>query len=904
MRGGWRITSFVCCIFAACVLTSAAFAQGVDDRYEFLIDGGALGTVMEKIHKTTGIQLLFSYDLVEFEGVNAVNGQYTVQEAMAILLHNTGLTSGLTESGMIVITRENSAIAHNREDKMTDGKLKKGLLASVAAFMFSGANAQGVETVNDDTAENQQEKDVVIVTGTNIRGVSPDSSPSQVFDREDIDKTGFSTVTEFVQSLPQNFGGGASADTSLSSVPNDRTSGGNLASGSSVNLRGLGSGSTLVLLNGTRLAPSGSLGDFVDISMIPLSAVERVEVLTDGASAIYGADAISGVVNFVLRDDYEGAETLVRVGNVTEGEMSEYRVGQTFGGRWDGGNALISYEFLGKGSLRAQERDFAMNSVMPFSLLPSQKSHSVLLAGSQELSDRVTFSGHATFSQRAALDYSNFAGGARTFTRDSKTKNYGGAAGIDVDVGGDWVLNLSGSYNDVEAATTIEGGLSDDVIVSSNLWSLDGKLDGTVTEIAGGEIKLATGVSYRQEKFSWEDILPPVRTLADDSRSTYGVFAEAFIPLAGPANRRPGLERLELSVAGRFDHYNDFGDTFNPKVGLLWAPFDDLRFRGTFGTSFNPPNLGDVGSDPTRGFIFARFVPNPPVPGGSLTIVDGRINPDLRPEEATSWTAGVDYTQEVGDGLFDLSATWFRINYTDRIGKAGLFFQYLSDPMTFAPVTIADPDPAFIAGVIADIPAARFFNVGGAWTTPGDEDFYIDNRLLNLSGAISSGIDVNFSYSIDDDAIGALSVGVSGTYLLEQSQQITASAPFVERVDTVFNPVDYRLRSNISWSKNGIGASAFVNYVDSYVDNRNILGTGDVKVDSLTTVDLNLSYDTGDRSQHSLLNGNKFSLSVINLFDQQPPALAFNRNGARAGYDPTNSSPVGRFISFQITKTW
>ena len=73
-----------------------------------------------------------------------------------------------------------------------------------------------------------------------------------------------------------------------------------------MNLRGPGLSSTLVLLNGHRVVPSSGIGDFVDISLIPASAIERVEVLTAGASSIYGADAVAGVVNFVLHDDFDG----------------------------------------------------------------------------------------------------------------------------------------------------------------------------------------------------------------------------------------------------------------------------------------------------------------------------------------------------------------------------------------------------------------------------------------------------------------------------------------------------------------------------------------------------------------------------------------------------------------------
>ena len=111
-------------MLAVFLAMSAARAEG-QDRYEFRINGGALGPLMEEIHQLTGYQLLFSHDLAAFDGVNAVNGQYTIEEAMAILLRDTELTSGLTESGMVVIWRKESAAALDREENMSNGKIKK-----------------------------------------------------------------------------------------------------------------------------------------------------------------------------------------------------------------------------------------------------------------------------------------------------------------------------------------------------------------------------------------------------------------------------------------------------------------------------------------------------------------------------------------------------------------------------------------------------------------------------------------------------------------------------------------------------------------------------------------------------------------------------------------------------------
>ncbi len=143
--------------------------------------------------------------------------------------------------------------------------------------------------------------DRVEITGSNIRRINAETaSPVQTLTREDIDKSGRSSVAELLQTLavdnqgsvPKNFGAGFASG------------------GSGISLRGLGAASTLVLLNGRRIAPFGLADDgqkvFSDLNLIPLEAVERVEILKDGGSAIYGSDAIAGVVNVILRKDYQG----------------------------------------------------------------------------------------------------------------------------------------------------------------------------------------------------------------------------------------------------------------------------------------------------------------------------------------------------------------------------------------------------------------------------------------------------------------------------------------------------------------------------------------------------------------------------------------------------------------------
>lgn len=186
------------------------------------------------------------------------------------------------------------------------------LAASFGSFLSAGtAWAQNAEPA-------KTQLDRVEITGSNIKRVDAETAASvTIIKREDIEKSGKQTLSEVIRALPVDNNG--SVGTSFS--------GGFAAGGSGVSMRGLGVSSTLVLVNGRRMAPYG-LGDdgqrsFVDLSSIPLDAVERVEVLKDGASAIYGSDAIAGVVNIILRRDFTGVATSVSTG------MSRYKDGNT-----------------------------------------------------------------------------------------------------------------------------------------------------------------------------------------------------------------------------------------------------------------------------------------------------------------------------------------------------------------------------------------------------------------------------------------------------------------------------------------------------------------------------------------------------------------------------------------------
>ncbi len=888
----WALASAALTVIAH----GAAFAQN-KKTVEFDIDAQELGDALNEFGLQSGKEVFFLESDIDGKHTDGLEGNYSPADAINLLLDDTGVKYRDNGNGTILIGE-----AYIRQASL-QGDAPRGGVFRVAQLDQEG-DVREIRR-DEDVEDDKSEKDVIVVTGSNIRGVSPDSSPSYVFDREDIEKTGFGTTSEFIQSLPQNFGGGSNADvTGVVGLPNDRTAGDNLAFGSSVNLRGQGSGATLVLLNGNRLAPTGGLGDFVDISMIPLSAVDRVEVLTDGASAIYGADAIAGVVNFVLRDDYDGAETFVRFGSVTDGGLSEYRAGQTFGKSWDSGNALVSYEFFHRDNLGAEERSFSATAPLPRDLLPEQESHNVLLSGSQQLNDRVTLRGHGTYSQRDTSSvFTNTT--PRTFFVDSRTKQYGGVAGAEMSLVGDWLLDLRGGYYQV--TERVESTAFPELVeTKSDLWSVDGKIDGTVFRAPGGEVKLAAGASYREENFSNFGAITVGDLFSEGGRNTVSAFAEAFIPIVGSDNRLPGIERLELSAAGRYDDYSDFGDTLNPKVGLLWSPLDGLNFRGTYSTSFNPPNLGDSGR--TGGSVFAFNAPDPSsLIGTSLVLFDFGNNPGLGPETSTTWTAGFDSQWDIGSGNIDVSLTWFDISFDGRIETpTSNAFAVLADPVLFADIINVDPVPGVATDLIARTP--DFVNLSGfggpLWTMPGDEEFILDLRLQNLALADTSGLDFDLNYGVDLSEVGLFNVGLNASYLFKQEKAIFATSPVFDVLDTVFNPVDFRLRGSTSWSREGFRVGVFVNYTDGYVDDRDLTGMGDVPIDSWTTVDLNLSYDTEERTGNSWLDNTKLSISVLNLFDQDPPSIDSSSFFSENGFDPTNGDPLGRFISFQLTKSW
>ncbi|MBK9363656.1 MAG: TonB-dependent receptor [Rubrivivax sp.] len=226
------------------------------------------------------------------------------------------------------------------------------LAAIVATLAPTAARAQAAE--GDKAAQASQE---ITVTGSRIRGVAPVGAPVTTVTRASIEASGAVNTAQILQEVPQIFNLGVS-ETSRGQ------SGGsaNITYASGINLRGIGPYATLTLLNGHRVVGQGTVGITVDPSVIPSLALERVDVVADGASAIYGSDAIAGVVNLIMRKEV-GAEGLLRYG-VADG-YDERQVGALWGTRWKGGQATFTLEHTYRSALNGRDRDFFKADLRP-----------------------------------------------------------------------------------------------------------------------------------------------------------------------------------------------------------------------------------------------------------------------------------------------------------------------------------------------------------------------------------------------------------------------------------------------------------------------------------------------------------------------------------------------------------
>ncbi|KCZ51953.1 hypothetical protein HY29_05290 [Hyphomonas beringensis] len=357
------------CCLAALVVMSAGVSVA-QEAYEVDISSVRAADAIKSLSFQTGHSVLFQTEDVGSIRTNAIKGRMTLREAMDALFEGTALTGGLTDSGIITISLDDGQNQDRLESDVSIKNSKKTLMATVSAMVFgvAGANAQDATAAADDT----RREEVVVVVGSRISGADVAGAlPVTVVGADEIEAIGAVSGEDLFLAIPQ-FG-----DVSFNQTSGQVSS--NFARGDvgSVDLRNLGVGSTLVLINGRRGVnyPSSQASDTLapvltfNSNTVPVNGIKRVEVLRDGAGAIYGSDAVAGVVNMVLQDDFEGARLEAQYGGAPDTNLDELTLNGLFGTAFNGGrgNVTLFANYTDRSALLASDQDFSASAdLRPF----------------------------------------------------------------------------------------------------------------------------------------------------------------------------------------------------------------------------------------------------------------------------------------------------------------------------------------------------------------------------------------------------------------------------------------------------------------------------------------------------------------------------------------------------------
>ena len=382
--------------------TAGATPETTQDsgRYQLEIPREPLGSALKDFAIQTGLQIArFADPGTSGVAVGPVSGRYTVAEGLSQLLINTGLTYRMVNAKTIaIVAAERVGNAPLSAPTSADAASRSAASTTEAGTPAGAASAPGKQAASNGpaasnhrsffsrlaaifgictaaslnnpacaqeaaaaaTSEPRQQLEEVVVTGTSIRGVAPTGSELVTVSREDIEATGATTGTELLRSIPQmgNFNalGVNTGSNQANFVDQPAIHGIGVGNG--------GAGLTLVLFDGHRLPGAGVNQTAPDAGVIPPSAVERVEVMADGGSSVYGSDAVAGVVNFVPRRNFDGAESSFRKG-FADGYGSD-NFSQLFGKTWDGGSILADYEYSANAALNGSSRPYVFNNQAPW----------------------------------------------------------------------------------------------------------------------------------------------------------------------------------------------------------------------------------------------------------------------------------------------------------------------------------------------------------------------------------------------------------------------------------------------------------------------------------------------------------------------------------------------------------
>lgn len=892
-------------------------------------------------------------------------------------------------------------------------RIALGCSVAASAMLVSGAAwGQTTGPAEENSSETEASAQEIVVTGTQIRGIAPAGTNTVNVSRENILASGTSSASDLLARIPQ-------ITNSFNQVPTIPTFGvartivrpniRNIATGT-------GGSSTLVLIDGHRAVGAGTLENTPDIEVIPSAVLERVDVIPDGGSSIYGSDAVGGVINFITRRRFDGVEAAGHIGFADNYQAVDFNL--TGGKDWGSGSAYISYAYAHNDAIFGRDRGYVQqvspspgscapgtvsinragvttNYALPgrvasttsscdftdnFSFIPRQTRHSVFAGLMQEIAEGVEFDFRTYYTRRETIRYNdlNQAGnlfatapqsgtitasnpyyvpindpvnGADTGVQsvqfsyagvfDSRgiitLDEYGFTPSIKAELGKGWQLRVLGNYGRTKidsstpaidsaaqsaalAGTTLATALNPYDLSATNpavLSSINRSLtspatqelvnaraivDGPLAELPGGDVRMAAGVEYYRETYTISQdtyapgvLSPVVSSVGRGRRHVTSAFGELSIPIVGDGNASAGIQSLLLSLSGRYDHYSDFGSTFNPKVGLTYRPADWLSIRGNWGKSYNAPGLADSAGirtaqlfniSPFRAagspFFFDFFRP---------TILLAGSNPDLRPQTARTWSVGFDADLPIADGL-RASATYYHISMHDLIGTIP-FFAPAAYTAPYAAFVTPNPTIAQATAATAGYQLTGNFPSIAAVYGAGTPYVLMDARQNNLGDLKQSGLDYNLGYN-HDTSFGSVNASLSGTYILSRKASPVAGQTLTDQLATPGSS-RFSMVAGLGATIGNFTASANLYHSGGYDLLPNLVsakyGVQD-HVKSFNTVNLLLQYSANGEG---LAKDLTFTLNANNLFDQDPPF--FNQDN---GY--TNGSTLGRFVQLGVRK--
>lgn len=841
-------------------------------RYD--IPAGGLADCVRQLGVQSRLQLLAPPELTSNLRCQPVAGSYTATQALDRLLEGSGLTYEFVNAGTVVIK---SAARPPAPRPQTPP---------------DSANSPAAQAPPPPPEPTTLES--LTVTGTRIRG-GVSASPVIEISAEQIREEGFTDLGDVIRSIPQNFSGGQN--------PGVLESGGNLANqnltgGAGLNLRGLGPDATLTLLNGRRLSYS-SIFQAVDISAIPAEAVERIEILADGASAIYGSDAVAGVGNVILKRDFEGLTVGARYGGATDGGLTTQEYTATAGAVWDSGGLIATYRNEAADPVYASERDYASSLYGPRSLYPGNDVRSGLVSVHQSIGDAIGLQLDALRTERESHRY---AASAATVTRiPAETTSTLIAPVVDVQLPRDWSISLGATWGKDDFHTWYEttnrstgaasSALDESYANQSRSYETSG--EGPLFRLGGGDARLAVGAGLREYEFSGTNHLVGSVSVEGEESNRFA-YAELSLPFVGAGSGMRGVDRLLLTAALRIEDYDGFDSVSTPKIGVVYGPTPDFTVRGSWGRSFKAPTLLQR--------YQSTAVYNMPViyGGGSGYPADAAFlmtwggNPDLEPERATTWTGTLDFHPRALPG-FRAELTWFDIDYTDRVVQPiGAYWLAMDDP-TYAAHILYTPSAAEVAAIAAIAPV---IDQGGEGYDPNNIVAIFFNQYTNAMRQRARGADLSASYRFD---IGDSRLTLRGSASwLDTSQQTSEGQPEIDLSGTVFNPADSSSRLGAVWERDGLTAAAFVNYTAGVNVGGSVDAGPDGKTGSFTTFDATFRYRTGEGA--GVLSGIDIALSAQNVLDRAPPLYTPSSAVSVAPYDSLNYSAIGRFLSLSVSK--